>query len=472
MRSVSFFICSLTTRSFGVFLLAVSLLPHRAFAAGDYVGDVDAIAIGQGGAYIASPDSVSAFWYNPAALAGQRGLRLQIEGGYAISNTSFARAPNPSDGTTFDPVSATGAQVAAFIGVTYDFGIPDLAVGAAFWSPQSNHIVYPELGAQRYQSISSGNVVLHMHLAAAYRLFHIVSLGVTFGNTYFSTDQKLSVSASPGGNPEDPAFLIPLDVKVEDAFTITSNFGVRVEPTKWLAVGASVSPTYQVSADGTLGLTIPPALSGLTTSGNKISLQLNIPTIARFGVRVRPIERLALEAAFVYEGWSSFQTVTLTPHVNISYPLLNVNNVPVPQIKLPRNYKDAYSVRLGGEMKILPFLTGRLGVNVETSATQPQYYDVSTPDGLKFMASAGVSVRVWKFWIDAAYAHIFSPTVNVTNSKVALTNLAPVQGAPTAIVGNGKNDFSYDLIHLGVRANFFDEPKLASASEPSTTPAP
>ena len=452
-------------------LLVIVILPTTAFAAGDYVGDVDAIAIGQGGAYIASPDSVSAFWYNPAALAGQKGLRLQVEGGYAISNTSFARAPNP-DGTDFLPVSANGAQVAAFIGATYDFGIPDLAVGVAFWSPQSNHIVYPETGAQRYQSISAGNIVLHMHVAAAYRLFKMVSLGVTFGNTYFSTDQKLAVSAAPGGDPESPAFLIPLDVKVEDPFTITSNFGVRLEPTHWLAIGASVSPTYQIGAEGTLGLSVPPALNGLTTNGNKISLKLNIPTIVRAGIRVRPIPRLALEAAFVYEGWSSLKIITLTPQVSISYPPLNVNNAPVPQITLPRNFRDAYSVRLGGELKILPFLTGRLGFNVETSATTSRYYDISTPDGLKLMASGGVSVHVWKFWIDAAYAHIFSSPVTITDSKVSLTNLAPVPGAPTAIVGNGKAEFSYDLIHLGLRANFFDEPKLASASEPSTTPVP
>jgi long-chain fatty acid transport protein len=453
-------------------VLFILTLPATAFAAGPYVGDIDAVAIGQGGAYIASPDSLSAFWYNPAALAGQQGLRLQLEGGFAFSDTSFARAPNP-DGTQFLPVTSNQAQAAIFAGVTYDFGIPDLAIGAAFWSPQSNHIVYPDLGAQRYQSIYGGNYVFFMHIAAAYRIFKIVSLGATFGNTYFSTEQKLAVAAAiPGTDPEDTSFMVPLDIKVEDPFTITSNFGLRVEPLRWLAIGASVTPAYQINASGTIALTVPPALNGLTVNGNKISLQVTMPTIVRAGVRFHPLERLALEAAFVCETWSNFKTVTLQPNITVNYPPLGVSNQPIPTLKLPRNYKDTYSVRLGGEMKVLPFLVARLGFNVETSATSTAYYDVSTPDALKYMGSAGLSAHIWKFWIDVAYAHIFSGAVQITDSRQALTNLAPVQNAPTAIVGNGTANFSYDILHFGLRANFFDAPKLASASEPSTTPAP
>ncbi len=454
---------------------SVMVLSSSAFAAGPYISDVDAVGLGQAGADIASPNTLSAFWYNPAALAGQRGLRLQLEGGLSLTQSSYTRAGDASAASYAPVTNHDPLWPAVFAGVSYDFGIPDLAVGAAVWSPSSNHIAYPDTGPQQFLFRSAENTLLFFHLAVAYRLFKVVSLGATFGTAYFGTKQSLTVSAAPFGNPENPDFAIPLSINVTDPFTITENFGVRVEPLHWLAIGASIMPPYDIDAQGTLTAQIPAtleALSGLQLQGNKVELKIHQPVIVRAGIRFLPIERLALEGAFVYEGWSRFNQVTILPTITLSAPAINLT-APVPVLNLPRNYQDTYSARVGGELHALSFLTVRAGVNMETSATRATYPDLSTPDGLKFTAAAGVSVRVWKLWFDATYAHVFAPTQTVTNSKIALVNLYPTTTSPGVTLGNGKYNFAYDIFHLGLRANFFDgAERSASPSPPSTMPAP
>ncbi len=207
------------------------ILSQRAFAAGPYLGDVNAVGMGQAGAYIASPTTLAAFWYNPAALAGQGGLRLELEGGLHLTPVSYQRDRNPDTDRAYPGVTnLSPLKPAAFGALTYDFGIDGLAIGFAVYSPTAGNYAYSETGPQRYQAISADNAALHIHLGAAYRIFKWLSLGLTFGNTYFSTTQRVAVSAALAGDPEDPEFSVPFTIAVSDPFTITSNFGVSVMP--------------------------------------------------------------------------------------------------------------------------------------------------------------------------------------------------------------------------------------------------
>jgi long-chain fatty acid transport protein len=454
-------------------LLVVTLvlvLPRLAFPAAAYVGDIEARSIGQAGATIASPETLAAIYYNPAALAGPRGLRLEIEGGAQVTPESYTRSGTDASGSSYRTVTNQDPFKPAMLGgVGWDLTIPNLEVALVAFSPIAAHYVFTDTGAQRYQYIRGDNTVIHMHLGVAYRLFDILSLGVAFGNTYFKTHQRVAVQAAPGGDPESLDFSVPIDVNVEEAFRITSSFGIRVEPLRTLAIGVSLMPPWDVSAAGTAQIELPDTLKafGVQISGDKVTLNLHLPMILRAGIRYTPLDLISVEAAFVWEQWSRYKTVDLVPNITLSAPALGINGVPLPVVSQKKNYRDSYAVRLGVESKILSWLMARVGGYIETAATRPEYFDISNPDTLKFAASAGVSLRVWKFWIDAAYSHTFTPDLVITTSKTIAVNVVP-NSPPGSVLGNGTYSFQNDMFHLGVRATFLDAP---AAPPPEPAPA-
>lgn len=437
-------------------------------AAGPYIADIDPVALGQGGAFVASPSTTSAIYYNPAGLAGQTGLRLQVEFGFSASQMAFKRA---SEGAVNYPTLSNQdpLQPAFFAGASYDFGVPGLAVSMAAWTPMSNQFAYSDAGPQRYQYIRADNIVMQMHLGAAYQIFRWLSVGASVGNTYFATKQRLAVSAALVGDVEDPGFSTPLQLDVTDPFTITSNFGVRVTPTDFLDIGLSFAPPYDVQASGKAGVELPTNLASLVSvQGDKVQLNLNLPFIFRAGVRAKVHERVSIEAATIWEGWSRYQKVEVVPSI-----ALNVagSALPLPTISLTKRYRDSVAVRLGGEVRALDWLTGRAGAWIETSATRPEFFDLSTPDAFKVGFGVGVSARVWDgIFLDATYAHLFPQVVNVTNTQLLVQSLVPGSNAAPKPMGNGRYDFNSALFHFGVRVALFDAPKAPSPNDSPVTP--
>jgi len=426
----------------------------QAHAGGLYVGDIEAVGLGQGGAYIASPETLSAVSYNPAALAGPKGLRLELEGGFSSSPLTFK--PSLSVAGASGIVQNQQPYRPAFLaGVAYDFGIRDLGVAFVAYTPGDAHEAFSDYGAQKFQLISATNTIIHFHLAAAYRLFKMFSVGMAFGGSYFSTTEKLAVSAAPFGDPEASDFTLPVNLSATQPFIVTSNFGIRVEPIKQLAIGFSFMPPFDVNANGTIQIQLPPALTGVQLNGNHIVVNLRFPLIVRLGLRYRPLPQFSAELAAVYEGWSRLKSADVVPDITLNAPVLGFSNAKLPVISQTKNYRDLYSLRLGVEAKPLSFFQIRAGAYYETSATQANHFDISAPDANKFAVTGGVSFKVWRIFIDATYAHIFPQSVLVTHSQNMLLNVVPGV-TNTVAVGNGRYDFSYDLFHVGLRANFFD----------------
>src|SRR5262249_38389228 len=161
------------------------------------------------------------------------------------------------------------------------------------------------------------------------------------------------------------------------------------------------------------------------------------------GVRYRPVDRLAVEGAFVYQQWSRYDTVVLTPQ-DITVTLPGMMAAPIPQIPLQKSYKDTYSARLGVEGYI-DIVTLRAGAFFETSATNNNRFDISTPDTNKIGLAAGASVKLWKFWLDAAYVGIMAPAVSVNDSQKTTVPIIPGGPAPSTI-GNGTYNFGYHMV--------------------------
>ncbi|NOY24250.1 MAG: hypothetical protein GXP62_00090 [Oligoflexia bacterium] len=191
-----------------------------------------------------------------------------------------------------------------------------------------------------------------------------------------------------------------------------------------------------------------------------------MPWIIRMGVAVRPVERVEIEAAAVYQNWKSAQQITVS-NVNLTLkstgnPILPDDQTITDDIVLPQGYADAWSLRLGGDAELTDFLTVRAGTYYETSAIPPEVVTVTLVDGKKWGLATGMSALIKdRISIDFGFIQSFIATQHITNSTyrrievpvdlVAVGfNGEPLQIREGQVVGNGTLSSSVTVGSLGV----------------------
>jgi long-chain fatty acid transport protein len=427
--------------------LALVLGGAEAGAAVLYTTDLEAVGLGQGGAFVAAPTTGAAVWYNPAAFAAQRGLRLELEGGLIFSPLHYD--PDPAA----PPVdNQDGIQPAGLAGVSWDFGRSDLTAGFFAYVPSSDTYHFDPEGTQRFQGVGGHYVLAFFHAVVAYRIAGVLSVGAALGPTYFHARQENVVSAAPSGlDPSSDLWSIGVTTEVSSPLFFTANLGLSYTPTEKWSFGASLMPPFDIDSSGTMTLAPSRGLAVIARiAGDGVKVHLRFPLIARAGVRFAPRPDLAFEVAGVYEGWSRFGSIDLQPDITVSAPALGIDAMKVPPISLPKGYRDVVSVRLGGEWSVLAALTLRAGAYYESSGSPTALFDITAPETDKLGLTLGATVRLGRsLFVDAALAHTFFSAATVSDSTIKIRNvLAPDN---TAIVGNGRYDMSLTFAHLGLR---------------------
>src|SRR3546814_5401796 len=93
-------------------------------------------------------------------------------------------------------------------------------------------------------------------------------------------------------------------------------------------------------------------------------------------------------------NWSKFKGIAITTAAGTSNKELD--------------YKDSYSVSLGGEYDVSPALTLRAGTMFDRSPTHPQHLTTRVPDGDRTWLSAGATYNISPaFALNLRYANTF-----------------------------------------------------------------
>ena len=99
-----------------------------------------------------------------------------------------------------------------------------------------------------------------------------------------------------------------------------------------------------------------------------------------------------------YSGWSAYKSLDFTFDKTTS-SLQNSQN--------PRNYKDVWIFRAGGQYKLVEKLTVRAGAYYDMTPVDKENYSPETPDANKLGLSAGFSLNpTERFGIDGAFLFI------------------------------------------------------------------
>lgn len=474
-----------------------------AHAGGIYFSDRGVRPMGRAGAFVAGADDLGAIWYNPAGLV-DAGSQLLLDAGWLRATSSFQRQVQVqgNDPNTGEPVGGTFTQTYPRVETSSPFlpsptlagsyAIrPDLVVAAGLYSPQAILNSYPDKlngqpAPQRYSLISlDGSALSTAGLWLAYRPIKQVQfglgptllLGTLQSEVYFSAcvpDRFLCAD-------EQPEYDAKAQALAKNIVVPSGTLGLTVTPIDALRLGASFQLPYFIDTSATLRTRLPSAavFDQATLDGENVRIKLDLPWIARVGVEVRPLPSTRVEAAFVYERWSMHDRITVTPE-NIT--LRNVALFPpeyrVGGLSIPRNFQDAWSVRLGGE-HALSFGTTRLdlraGVSYEKSAVPLAYVSLISLDMNKVTGSLGAGLHLGKrVRLDATFALLFPSKVTVPVTEARITKLNPVRAnaAERSIpINAGTYDVSAMLFGLGVvyQLGVRDEPPPAPQPTASAT---
>jgi long-subunit fatty acid transport protein len=450
-------------------------LPAIAFAGGLEFPGNGTEALGRGTAFTAKADDATAFDYNVAGFARQRGTRMLLDLNLVFHRYEFQRAgaypddPNdpatPWGGKPFPKVQDTGPPFAApYFGLSTDFGVLDrwtFALGLFGPSSVGNRTYPLGIGGQpspaRYDVVQATPLVLLPSLAVAVRLARWLDFGVALhvpiGRFDLASVSFTDVSQAVCKNPEYQ----PCDALNQlhtIGATATASFGALVRPARFIAFGVNARAPYTISSSGTVHPTAPSALN-LPLMDAPASFKTSFPWIVRGGLRFIYMkgthEAADLEFDATWEGWSH----VADPQVSI--PSLGPFNDLTPTIV--HNYRDSYSLRVGGAINTrLPVgvLSFRLGAFYDSSSTAPKdtRLDFDTLDKIAITGGLGYRVRGVSF--NLAYAYFFENGRTVTDGDIAPINGAQhgqsvdAMGNALPPVNNGTYTANTQVLSLGM----------------------
>lgn len=465
-------------------ICAAALASSKAYAGAFYVPEQGARAIGMGGATVAAPGEASGIFHNPASIAGAGLVNAEVAGVAVFPHFTFFRRP------TTDPFGAPGneidfaaskntntAAVVPFVAATTNLGIEDLGVGLGVYVPFGSELEFPADGAQRNVVTRISLRAIHITPTVAYRFWKRlrVGVGVSFIHSSFALEQR---NASPFvlGRPDDfpnPDPSTEGDTKIDasDSLRLGATFGAMyTDPDERFSVGASFMMPTKLNFRGTVNVTnsasaivaMNDAQGNPLPAGSRtdnVALSIPLPAIARLGVRVHPIARVAVELDVNYQAWSTTRKETIFFEHN--YPLLPQPGAQMNDITLDQSYRDTISVRLGGE--VAPFeseaipLKLRGGVLYDQSPIDDRHFDLLTPDSDKWGVSLGagyafdLSPRM-KLGLDLAYMHLFYAERNIGPAAVG-TDAAQSQAIPGSdrtILNKPAASFFYGVTRAGI----------------------
>ena len=423
------------------FLSAAGLLalPLPALAGGFYLQEQSPKETGRALAGAgAAADDPSAIFFNPAAMTNLPGIQMSA-GASALmatahqSNRGSTRTV-PAGPPLLGPLPVTGNDG----GNPFDKVIPvpsfyvtgqvtdRLWLGLGVNAPFGLKLDYDDGFFGRYDSLYTNLKTYNIQTSAAFRLNDHFSIGggadiqyvkVTLTNALpqLAPTQIIALPGTPAVGSTIPGVgiagsTIPL------AGTVVTLFdgSAKVKGNDW-TVGWNAGLFYS-SSDTNIGISYRSAIRHQLTGTQTISgLQgpiaaangtlaasapLDLPDIVTVGFMHRLTPALRAMVSARWYNWSKFKGIAITTAAGTSNKELD--------------YRDSYSVSLGGEYDVSPALTLRAGTMFDRTPTNAQHLTTRVPDGDRAWLSGGATWNLSPaLALNLSYAHTFVEKANI-----------------------------------------------------------
>ncbi len=347
-------------RSPRIGILAVTLLAltPSAYSAGFSIFEQGSKATGMGGAFAATADDPSAMFYNVAGLAQQRKTSALVGATIITFQNQFEGAgPFPGEGVvenynthTFTPPNA---YLVVPIGENMTFGLGQFTAFGLRTDWRD-----PNRFSGRYVSQDANLKTISVQPSLAIKMMDD-RLAVGFGAEYRTSRISLernNLAINPFTQRIADVAHVRLNSDWESGWGW--NLGVLFKPAQDWTLGASYRSAMDIDYKGdatfTQILTGYPQFDQIIASrippNQNISTTIAFPDFLHLGIATTMVPNWQIEFDAVRMGWSRFEEI-----------VVNFENVSTPDLVIPEDWSDAYSLRLGGNRQVTDTWDIRLG---------------------------------------------------------------------------------------------------------------
>jgi long-chain fatty acid transport protein len=338
-------------------LLALGGAAASAHASGYAVFTHGASALGQGNAVTAHSDNPSTIFYNPALMNRLEGTQFQIGTTAIISSREF-QSNIPGGSTSSDAVHFPSTFYA-----THKIN-DKVSAGLGIFNPFGLGTEWDDNWEGRYLATDSKLTTFNINPVLSYQV--IPSLSIAAGVDIILLDATLQrrVPTALLGPPLPPGF--DLGQKFEgDGTGVGFNVAVAYDVTKDLTFGASYRSEVDVDIDGDATFSSDAfSVSALNTKGKT---EVTLPQQVTAALAYKGIDNLTLEAGLRWEGWSSFDKLTIT-----------LDNGFVDETA--RNWKNSWGFNVGAKYQMNDTVALLGGYVWGETAVPDSTFDPSIPD--------------------------------------------------------------------------------------------
>jgi long-chain fatty acid transport protein len=265
-----------------------------------------------------------------------------------------------------------------------------LSAGIGVYTPYGSTVDWGEnwSGKEQIQDIKLQAIYIQPTLS--YKLTDKLGFGAGLNVVLGSVELNRSLGGSVGNDNT---------VNLKGSTTAFGfNTGLYFQATEDLSIGLTYRSQVDVElTEGDADFNVNPIV-GLGVKDTKFSATLPLPatTTLGFGYKVNDKLLVSLEGSFVQ--WSAYESLDFD---------FEVNSPTLPDSKNPRNYEDAFIIRVGAQYSASDKLDVRAGFYYDQSPVQDDFFSPETPNsdniGLTLGASFEASER---FGIDASFLYI------------------------------------------------------------------
>ncbi|MCM1052146.1 MAG: outer membrane protein transport protein [Paenibacillus sp.] len=397
--------------------LALLLSAGAAMAEGYQVNSLSAKQLGMGHTGVALELGAESMFFNPAGMAFMN-KTLDLSGSFTAIMPTATATVQP-EGKKYD----TDCNAATPIGAHAAFSIYDnLKAGVSFYTPYGSSINWTDNwpGAVLNQNVNLKVFTVQPTVAWAITPKLSVGIGamISWGSvdlnkglvTPETADKMITALKDLGQLPaETPAFgnTTPTSINLTGTAKVTVGFnvGAMYKFNEKLNFGASfrsrmpmrvkagnASVHYATISQGLLGDKL-----GLINNAN-FTAEMPCPWVLGLGVAYKPIDRLTLAFDARLTGWHTYKKLDIE-FLDDNLTKFNQN--------IEKHYKNSWCYSLGAQYAVTERFDARVGLMVDTSPVNKNFYNPETPGMTKVEPTVGLSFRpIPRLSIDVAFMYV------------------------------------------------------------------
>lgn len=396
--------------------LAAIAVCATANAEGYQINSLSAKQIGMGHTGIALKLGGESMFFNPAGMAYMN-KTLDLSGSVTgIMPTCTATV----DGVDYE----TDNGVSTPIGVHAAFSIYDnLKGGIAFYTPYGSAINWTDNwpGAVLNQNVNLKVFTIQPTLAWAITPKFSVGAGamISWGTVDLNKGLVTAATTDKAIGALKALQMLPAETPT---FGTTTPASVNLNGKADMVVGFNIGAMYNIDEQWTVGASYRSQMKMKVKAGDayvkyanqvaqdilgesldlineaNFKAEMPCPWVMGLGVSYKPTDRLTLAADARLTGWHAYKQLDIE---FLAEQLTSYNQ------HIPKKYKNSWCYSLGAQYAVTDRFDARLGLMVDTSPVNKNYYNPETPGMTKIEPTVGLSFRpLPELSIDLAFMYV------------------------------------------------------------------